>query len=87
MGFEAVDFALVLEVVSPGSRKNDRFFKPREYAEAGVPVYWRLEPDPRPRLHVHALVDGAYEHVQELTGRGRVTAPFALDVDLDVLLR
>lgn len=85
MGLAAADFALVVEVVSPSSRKNDRFFKPTEYAAAGVPAYWRLEPDPTPRLHVMTLVDGAYEQVQELTGRGQVSVPFDLAIDLDAL--
>lgn len=83
--FDAADFAMVLEVVIPSSRKNDRFLKPREYAEAAVPAYWRLEPDPTPRLHVMALAEGTYEQVQELVGRGRVDVPFPLDVDLDAL--
>lgn len=85
MGFDAVDFAMAFELVSPGSRKNDRFFKPVEYAEADVPVYWRLEPYPEPRLHVLALRGTAYEQVQQLTGRGRVDLPFGLMVDLDAL--
>lgn len=85
MGFQAADFAMVLEVVSPSSRKNDRFLKPQEYAEAGVPTFWRLEPEPTPRLHVMALSGRTYEQVQELVGRGRVDVPFGLDVDLDAL--
>lgn len=84
MGFDAADFAMVLEVVSPSSRKNDRFLKSREYAEATVPAYWRLEPDPT-RLHVMALAEGTYEQVEDLVGRGRVDVPFPLDVDLDAL--
>lgn len=82
MGFDASDVAMVLEVVSPSSRKNDRFLKPLEYAEAGVPAYWRLEPDPEPRLHVFALQDGAYAEVDVVTGLATVSAPFVLQVDL-----
>ncbi len=85
MGLDASGFALVVEVVSPSSRKNDRFLKPTEYAQAGVPAYWRLEPDPEPRLHVMQLVGDIYEEVQQLTGRGRVSVPFDLEVDLDAL--
>lgn len=39
-------FGLVVEVVSPTSRKTDRFAKPGEYAEAGIPLLWRVETDP-----------------------------------------
>ncbi len=85
MGLDAAEFALVVEVVSPNSRKTDRFFKPLEYAQAGVPAYWRLEPDPEPRLHVMQLEAGGYREVQQLTGRGRVSVPFDLEVDLDLL--
>lgn len=85
MGVAARDFALVLEVVSPSSRKVDRFFKPAEYAAAGVPAYWRLEPDPQPRLHVHALEGETYREVHVLSGAGRVSVPFPLTLDLDAL--
>lgn len=36
-------FALLVEVVSDGSRREDREVKPRLYAQAGVPGYWRVE--------------------------------------------
>jgi Uma2 family endonuclease len=34
---------LAVEVVSPGSRSDDRFRKPGLYAEAGIPYFWRVE--------------------------------------------
>ncbi|MDO0935284.1 Uma2 family endonuclease [Streptomyces sp. DG2A-72] len=34
---------LAVEVVSPGSRREDRFLKPAMYAEAGIAHYWRVE--------------------------------------------
>jgi Uma2 family endonuclease len=36
-------FGLLVEVVSKGSRREDREVKPRLYAGAGVPEYWRVE--------------------------------------------
>ncbi len=36
---------LAVEVVSPGSERLDRWFKPVEYAKAGIKRYWRVEPD------------------------------------------
>lgn len=86
MGRFTRDFALVIEVVSPSSRKTDMLFKPLEYAEAGVPAFWRIETEPVARLVVLRLVDGAYEQVQELTGRGRVEVPFPLEIDVPALL-
>jgi Uma2 family endonuclease len=33
----------VVEVVSPSTISIDRAIKPAMYAEAGIPVYWRVE--------------------------------------------
>ena len=35
---------VVVEIVSPGSRVNDRVTKRAAYAEAGVPAYWIVDP-------------------------------------------
>ncbi|MFG2050187.1 Uma2 family endonuclease [Micromonospora sp. NPDC048935] len=45
------DVVLAVEIVSPGTRRVDRFAKPGEYAAAGIPFYWRIEQDP---VHVYA---------------------------------
>jgi Uma2 family endonuclease len=37
--------ALAVEIVSEGSERMDRWLKPVEYAEAGIPLFWRVEPD------------------------------------------
>jgi Uma2 family endonuclease len=37
--------ALAVEIVSKGSERTDRWLKPVEYAEAGIPRFWRVEPD------------------------------------------
>ncbi|MEH1168823.1 Uma2 family endonuclease [Micromonospora sp. CPCC 205539] len=47
----AEDVVLAVEIVSPGTRRIDRFAKPGEYAAAGIPYYWRIEQDP---VHVYA---------------------------------
>ncbi|MEO3743309.1 Uma2 family endonuclease [Plantactinospora sp. B5E13] len=47
---------LAVEVVSPGTRRTDRFSKPAEYAAAGIPAYWRVEQDPV-RVHAARLAD------------------------------
>jgi Uma2 family endonuclease len=36
---------LVIEVLSPSTARQDRFAKRRRYQEAGVPVYWIVDPD------------------------------------------
>ena len=86
LGLAAGHWLLAVEVVSRSSRKNDRFFKPVEYADAGVPAYWRVELEPEPLLVVHRLVGDRSEVVQELTGRGVVDVPFRVELDLPALL-
>jgi Uma2 family endonuclease len=49
------DVALVVEVVSPRTRRTDRFAKPGEYAEAGIAMFWRLETEPDLVLHPFVL--------------------------------
>ena len=43
---DPADVALVVEVETPASRRYDRLLKPALYADAGIPGYWRIEPDP-----------------------------------------
>lgn len=76
-------FGLVVEIVSPSSRKTDLFAKPGEYAEAGIPLFWRLDLDPVPRLHVFRLEQGRYIEDAVLDGPGLVPAPWGqVRVDL-----
>ncbi|TCO65888.1 Uma2 family endonuclease [Actinocrispum wychmicini] len=61
---------LVVEVVSQGSRKEDRGSKPIAYAEAGVPYYWRVEGPASGEdvvtVYVHELPPGASRY--DITG-------------------
>ncbi|MCU1588572.1 MAG: hypothetical protein JWN31_2065 [Frankiales bacterium] len=75
-------FGMVVEVVSPRTRKTDRFLKPAEYAEAGIPLYWRVELEPELEIHAYELRDGAYQPVQ-----GSVPVPWgSISLDLATLL-
>jgi Uma2 family endonuclease len=38
------ELAMVMELVSESSKEDDRTAKPRWYAAAGIPEYWRIEP-------------------------------------------
>lgn len=55
------DVGLVVEVVSPHSRRTDRFAKPGEYADAGIGIYLRLETEPELALHAFVLSGTTYE--------------------------
>lgn len=87
---EPTDVVLVIEIVSPGSRRTDRVMKPYEYAKAGIEHYWivDLEADPDERFLAHVLGDGTYHRVGALVGdRVRTQEPVAVDFTLDELTR
>jgi Uma2 family endonuclease len=50
---------LIVEVLSPGTRRRDQTLKQRLYERFGVPEYWILDPD-IDEVHVFRLVDGRY---------------------------
>lgn len=50
---------LVLEVLSPGTAKNDRFYKKDVYEACGVPEYWLADPLHR-SIEVYLLRKGRY---------------------------
>lgn len=85
-GHDPDDIALVVEVVSPSSRKTDRLFKPIEYAAAGIPAYWRVETDPHVELYVYELAGEAYAEVARSTGVVDVAAPFLFTIDVPALV-
>jgi Uma2 family endonuclease len=69
---------LVVEVVSPGTRRRDRFEKPADYAAAGIPFYWRIEQDP---IHIYAYELGpgdAYALVDDSTTEIVLDRPFEI---------
>lgn len=75
---------LVVEVLSPSTRRYDRGVKMRGYAAGRVPNYWIMDPD-APSLETYRLGEQGYE----LTGRygpGDIFRPElfpGLEIDLD----
>jgi Uma2 family endonuclease len=81
------DVLLAVEVVSPDSRERDREVKPRKYAAAGVPHFWRVEKDDGkgfPVVYVYELdpATRAYGLTGIFHDRLKVTAPFDIEIDL-----
>jgi len=65
---------LVMEVVSPDAPERDLVEKRREYAEAGIPEYWIVDPRDR-SVTVLALADGQYrEHGRFVPGQEATSA-------------
>jgi Uma2 family endonuclease len=81
--------ALVVEIVSPNSHPQDRIIKPRLYAEAKIPVYWRLEIEGNPRLIVSELRRGRYVQVVTAVAGSRtaIQQPFPVELDPADLVR
>jgi Uma2 family endonuclease len=79
----------VVEVVSPSTISIDRAIKPAMYAEAGIPVYWRVELPGSPRVVVSTLTRGRYVTRATLTAgtHGRITKPFPVEIDPGTLTR
>ncbi|WP_222851130.1 Uma2 family endonuclease [Phytoactinopolyspora mesophila] len=66
---------LAVEVVSPGSESTDRKVKPREYAEARIPHFWRVEITPDVEVHTFRLGDENYIETGVFTPGDTVSAP------------
>ena len=82
------DVVLAVEIVSPGTRRVDRFAKPGEYAAAGIPFYWRIEQDP---VHLYAYhlgdrIGPGGEQQYELVADGsevvELAEPFAIKLPI-----
>lgn len=85
---DAADVVLVIEIVSPGSRRTDLVMKLYEYAKAGIEHYWivDLDADTDERFLTHVLNAGTYHRVEALSGEQvRIEEPVALDFSLDDL--
>jgi Uma2 family endonuclease len=80
---------LLIEIVSMGSRKEDRGSKPLAYAYAGIPHFWRVETQESGAsvltVHTFALDGDHYVQTGEHVGRLRVEQPFPIDVELGAL--
>jgi Uma2 family endonuclease len=61
----SIDFTpeLVVEIISPSSRRNDRIRKMALYARSGVPEYWIVDPERR-LFSIHALAGDHYLEVE-----------------------
>jgi Uma2 family endonuclease len=78
----AADVLLVIEIVSPGSRRTDHVTKLREYAKAGIPTYWIVDTTAAPGEQFLAFTrDGnAYRRLEVQVGeRIRVIEPVPME--------
>ncbi len=81
-----------VEIVSPGSRRDDRTVKPEIYATAGIEWFWRVElakfrgqlpGEVLPVVFVHRLSADGYELVARVAAGATGTAPGPVLVSFD----
>lgn len=83
----ASEVLVVVEFLSPGSRRTDGIIKRGEYADAGIPHYWIVDlNEPVSLLAFHLAGDFGYADAGWVTGTFSTTAPFSVELDLDALL-
>ncbi len=80
---------LAVEVVSEGSRQDDRVRKPALYASAGIPCYWRVErgEDGLPEVHEYWLNPDRGEYIPRPvrpchTDKLETDQPYPVTIDL-----
>jgi len=86
---KASDVLLIVEIISPRSRRVDTHLKPFEYSEAGIPHYWLVDLDP-PAPTITAFALGApgdgYAESQTASGELAVSEPFEMRIDIRALV-
>ena len=90
---------LVVEVLSPGTAKNDKGYKKRVYESSGVPEYWLVNPADK-SIEVYLLDGGRYtvdnvytlypaEELEEMTSKERaaIVTEFKCHLYDDLIIR
>jgi Uma2 family endonuclease len=80
---DPADIVLIVEVLSPGNRGRDLVLKRYEYAAAGIPTYWIVDPADR-LMRVFELDGDAYREAETVRpgSAWSTTRPFPLSLDL-----
>ncbi|HEX5041699.1 MAG TPA: Uma2 family endonuclease [Candidatus Polarisedimenticolaceae bacterium] len=65
---------LVVEILSPSTRKQDRGVKAQRYAELGILHYWIVDPE-HGKVECFRLEDGSYSLTAEASGTTTLTHP------------
>ncbi|MDQ3786918.1 MAG: Uma2 family endonuclease [Actinomycetota bacterium] len=83
----ASEVLLVVEIVSPSSKRIDHVHKRNDYADAGIPNYWIVDIDDPISLTACRLTEQfGYQDDQVVTGTFRTDVPFPVEINLDRLV-
>jgi Uma2 family endonuclease len=77
--------AIAVEVVSPGTKRRDRFQKPGAYASVGIPHYWRIEQDPVDVYAYDRDAAGAYQLIADSDTELVVPRPFEIRLPIEAI--
>lgn len=79
----ASEVLIVVEVVSPSSKRMDTVVKHDDYADAGIPRYWIVDLDaPVSLVACHLAGEFGYQDAPAATGRFTTREPFPAELDL-----
>jgi Uma2 family endonuclease len=82
----AREVVLAVEILSTGSRRMDSVTKHAEYADAGIPHYWIVDPEPQVALTACHLAGAfGYADAAPVTGAFATEAPFPVRLQLDAI--
>jgi Uma2 family endonuclease len=85
--FQPHEVVLAIEVVSSSSKVTDRATKPMLYAEAGIPIYWRVESQNGLVVHTYRLSPrGGYEKTGEFKSTIAVDEPWEIKIPITRLV-
>ncbi|MGV9366565.1 Uma2 family endonuclease [Amycolatopsis sp. NPDC003731] len=85
--YRADEVVLVIEIVSPGSKRTDYHVKHDEYADAGIPHYWIIDmSEPISLVACHQAGEFGYMDAAAVTGAFATDVPFPVKLDLTALL-
>ncbi|MFI6870943.1 Uma2 family endonuclease [Nocardia sp. NPDC050406] len=76
---------LAVEIVSPSTRRKDRMIRPMDYARAGIPYFWRIEPeDFEPVAYTFRLDDSTGQYLPTDVHRKllETSEPFEMRIEL-----
>ncbi|MGH8791288.1 MAG: Uma2 family endonuclease [Stackebrandtia sp.] len=86
--FAAEDVVLAVEIVSPSTKSQDRFAKPIQYAQAGIPHYWRIDLEPKVVVNVFRREEplGGYALRHEFSEELSVDEPWPIRIPFDTFV-
>ncbi|MGQ0573718.1 MAG: Uma2 family endonuclease [Pseudonocardia sp.] len=83
----AREVLVVVEILSPTTKRTDTVVKHAEYADAGIPHYWMIDIEkPVSLVACHLGGELGYVDAPAVTGTFRTTVPFTVAIELDALI-